>query len=171
MLKNTTKWDVRKYKSIRSPDGEAFEAAIYYDGKEVGDVYNDGWGGCNLYHFANRELEEQFMADATEWLRANEGWWQEYFREDGSILEPGDTFVEEIVHTHKCMKAAKKKLAGKLIVFHNESLLAWNLKAPGSTPANRERMARLHVASKYPGAVILNDLPLEEAVSYLVTEG
>ena len=37
-----------------------FNASIYLNGKKVGTVENSGHGGCNFYHFDDRDIEQKF---------------------------------------------------------------------------------------------------------------
>jgi hypothetical protein len=68
----------------------AFYAEIKLNGEMVGDVSNDGRGGCDMYNFKNRESRELFSQAA-----------REFVGDDETTLEVEDEFVTRLFLTHK----------------------------------------------------------------------
>jgi hypothetical protein len=63
-MESMMKIELKKLKVHRdmSQETECFSADIYIDGKYAAHVQNDGGGGCNMYHFEDRKLEQAFNA-------------------------------------------------------------------------------------------------------------
>ena len=57
---------VKNVKTFHGHDGGCYEASIYIDGKKVGGVTENGWGGGLEYHFASKTHEASFKAWADE---------------------------------------------------------------------------------------------------------
>jgi len=59
---------VKNYKAYprMSEETVAFNADIYVDGKKIGDVRNDGNGGCHMYYWSDRAAGEALEAWAKE---------------------------------------------------------------------------------------------------------
>jgi len=80
------KWGVTSYKEIEGHgDTATFHAKLTLDGKIVGNAMNDGWGGCNCYHFKDSEIEKQFYSDCKAWC-TQFGY--------ADMLEPDSTWVD-----------------------------------------------------------------------------
>jgi hypothetical protein len=61
------KWDITSYKRQHGHDDSIpFSAKITLNGKVVGSVFNDGWGGENSYN-VQIDILERLRADVKEW--------------------------------------------------------------------------------------------------------
>ena len=58
-----------KYAAFASEETACYEASLYVDGKRIGQVSNQGHGGCDDFHGDDKAYRE-----ANEWLKANETW-------------------------------------------------------------------------------------------------
>lgn len=62
------KWGLKGYrKTSGHDDSQPFVAKITLNGKVVGEAYNDGWGGANLYYFDSHGIRQMFTDDAKAW--------------------------------------------------------------------------------------------------------
>lgn len=62
-----------KYAAFASEETACYQAGIYRDGRKVGEVSNDGHGGCNIIHFidGNQGAESSlFKKHCIEWYEA-----------------------------------------------------------------------------------------------------
>ena len=55
-----------KINNVMSEETLCFSASVYIDGKRAGEVCNRGHGGCNNYHWFDRELGKKFVKFANE---------------------------------------------------------------------------------------------------------
>lgn len=82
-------------KSFQGPDGECFTAKVCFDGKVVGSVSNDGWGGCNSYTLSDKDMA-LLIAEANK------------AGEKGPECE--DVFIESLMCEIDALKEHKKNL-------------------------------------------------------------
>ena len=62
-------YSVKEMKEAKVRRGIAWSSKILRDGNKIGEVYNDGDGGCNIYYFDNnteRDLFEETAKKAYE---------------------------------------------------------------------------------------------------------
>lgn len=163
MRNPSEKWTLKALKTMDGPDGEAWTASLYRNGAKVGKVHQSGWGGPNRYHFHDPAYEAELREDSLEFLRANEGWWTEFLRDDGTMYEAEDAFIGEVKVFVEVQKDTKRILRRDFVIrLDDGKMLAW--------PRKKFSDARIRtmVEHKYPGATVLNDLSVEEASDYLV---
>ena len=86
---------LKAVKSFNGPDGECFTAKICFDGKSVGEVSNEGWGGCNRYTL-NAENLRALKAAAR--LAGHDG------------PECEDVFVEDLMNERDALRFHKRTL-------------------------------------------------------------
>lgn len=155
-------------RSCLGTDGEAFSCTLYFHGRRLGVVTQGGHGGPNSYSLPWREMKEGVSPDAHRWLRANEGWWTEFLGESDT-QENVDAFIGVLLDAKDSEKRCKTLLRKKVVVrLPDGAMYEWvKTKHP-----EWDKKCREHIATKYPEGVILNDLPIEEAVGHLfVSEG
>jgi hypothetical protein len=80
-------------KSFQGMDGEAFRANITFDGKVVGSVMNDGWGGPNSYTLNKKDFAA--LKDAAD-AAGHKG------------PEGEDILIEDLMNAVDAEKQAKK---------------------------------------------------------------
>jgi hypothetical protein len=80
--------EIKKFKELKHGHGDSrtFEAEIHMDGMVVGFVSNNGWGGCNEYHFDSKEKREVFNSRV-----------KEYGQENKLTFEVEDDIIEELI--------------------------------------------------------------------------
>ncbi len=135
-----------KHAPSLSEETNAYTAEIWVDGKKAGTTKNEGRGGCD-------RIEPHALAQQID----------AYAKTLPGITYLGQTFpqdadcvLHDLLNAHLETADVKRKLARKTLFVADGKL--WGVKA---TPAI--------VRGKYPGATILNELPLPEAVKlYLV---
>ena len=60
-----------KYSAFASQETHCYQAYLYFKGKKVASVGNDGHGGCDHQHFTSKEAEKAVH----EWLWGMGGYW------------------------------------------------------------------------------------------------
>ena len=84
------KWGIKSYTLQKGhDDSTCFFTKITLNGKVVGEVLNDGWGGSSMYRFENRELEKQLHNDTKKWFQDNHC---------PDIIEATDSWIEWVVN-------------------------------------------------------------------------
>lgn len=142
-----------------SEETEAFSADLIINGQRIGAVSNRGIGGCDDFH------GDHVAYDAADrWLRANRPGWSLDHNCPPECLHPHtiEDEVSSLLAKHIGMKQMASDLRRNLI-FRREGeggLYTIRVKAPHK-PSDPAVQARL--IATYPGATILNALPIEEA--------
>lgn len=97
------KWSVKSFKEFMHGHGDSatFHAKICLNGKVVGTAENDGWGGCNLYHF-DKGVYGKFSDDVKSWV-AQFGY--------SDMLEAEDTWLFWFVNEKPYGVTAEDKIA------------------------------------------------------------
>lgn len=127
-----------------SEETECFSASIYYDGRKVGEVRNEGRGGNNWADWTALSVRNQFEAwvltlPPVEKLKMNSDLW--------FSME-----VQRIINDRWLRKTAKKGIAIKLDDTPEDDWLIWR-----GVPATPENLAR--IKAKYGARIkrILNE--------------
>jgi len=154
---------VKHYPSM-SEETNCYEANLYVDGVKIGTVSNRGTGGPDDFYG-----DRTAFATADEWCKAN---LPPYTLDLGGETHSGPTdiemhcanLLEEYIVT-KDLKAAMKKSA--LFTLPDESgIYRTGYKAQrGSKLKAPDEALFAHVRQKHHGAVILNTLPISEAIA------
>jgi hypothetical protein len=127
------------YNARLSEETAAFAATVYVDGKKRGEAKNDGHGGMTFIY--PQALHDEIDAYAKT-LPTVEAY--------GEHLQPdGDMVIGDILADYLTRKDLKRQLAKKTLFVREGKL--YSMKMKGLRP-------------KDAGAVVLNDLPLDEAV-------
>lgn len=116
--------ELKNKKTFRGAEGYGLAASVYIDGKKVGTMLDDGWGGSYRYEFDTAELEKRADKHLKEvWLKdpANE----KYNIDGRPLFESGarykDVFIDQIFNlgeVEKRWKAAQKTNWTNLIHYH-----------------------------------------------------
>lgn len=148
-----------KYAAFASEETSCYSATLWVDGKKIGDVSNEGHGGCDRFHG-----DQAAYAAADAWCKANLPQWT-------INGEPGDTPFPTDLEMH-CGALLEEFLIGRdMDSGLRTKALFTDPDRPGLfSVAYRGKIkpdARLFasVLDKTPGAVILNTLPRAEAIA------
>jgi len=104
------KLTIKNYKPAPNigPEGGAFSASLYADGKRVAVVSNDGWGGCNRYD----PIDRGALKTVEEWAEA-----QHLTFDDGTevTFEKLDWVVAELIDAEEERSWFKRQCRGKTL--------------------------------------------------------
>jgi hypothetical protein len=153
-----------KYAAFASEETNCYEATLYVDGKRFAKVSNQGHGGCDMQHpiepFTNKDLAKLEETIAKEYPK----WGSEYG--DG---EEYDTNLEIVCggllnqwHIDKDIKKSLKKI---LYVRSDGDKDVWSMSNAAGAKHHGDKI-RQKIKGKFPHAIILNDLPIEEVRPY-----
>ena len=145
-----------KYAAFASEETACFEASVYFDGKRVGSVRNEGHGGCDYETVTDRDGWAAMMG-FIETL-------SDYVDDDADYRLEADLELvcSHLLNAHLDRKEWNNRLRGKIMYYTGK----WEGKyrfiptkghgrIPGGVP---EEAIRNHILKKAPGAIILNDL-------------
>lgn len=166
-------YTVKNVKTFRGHDGNGWEASLYNPaGKRVAVVVEDGWGGGLQFHWEDHDqprVETNGLdykgnpliykdtpfesALRTHCLSLPE--WEGF---DGNMMATDmDIYVGGLVEDALTAKDLKKTLKKMAIV---DGGAVYTYKCTPTHPTAREQ-----IKAKYPNAVVLNDLPFDEALA------
>lgn len=99
----TLRISVKNVKEWESPDGGGHSCKLYFDGKLVGDVYNDGNGGTSLVTIESPDARKAVYAyvDTLPWTAPNQ-----FFAE--GMKRDIDWVVVELIDWANCIKQYKR---------------------------------------------------------------
>ena len=151
-----------KHAEFASEETPCYQASVYFDGKRVGTVSNEGHGGCDAEHPTDREAWKEMLAYVAtlpdETVELGDG--------DSFTMQPS---LESVCHSLLTQRLIEKDVQNmtrnKVVFFEGD----WNGKyrfVPIAKAGTEER-ARQYVARKFPNATIFNDLPREKQVALL----
>lgn len=140
-----------KIAEFASEETLCFEATVYIDGKRAFTAHNQGHGGCNMYYpIKNKktgEFDHTLLNKAEDWANAQK---MEFdFEKLGQI-------IDQLIEDFQIEKELKKTLK-KAALYQDDKIFTYNCKI--DHPKIREQIKRDN-----PDAVILNDLPFDEAL-------
>jgi hypothetical protein len=156
-----------KYSEFASHETYCFDATLYVDGKKFAHVGNEGYGGCNDCHMIApftyddyKKIDDLIKANYPE---------KKYSFCDDTYRQDIESVVNDLMDewlTDKDIKRALKKICFiKDSVHGNKKNQV--LYFMGNTKTDKEK-ARRAVFAKYPNALILNDLPMDEVRQYFI---
>lgn len=134
-----------------SEETECFSASIYYEGRKVGEVRNEGQGGNNNDHWTDKAVRDQFKAWVVTLPPVESG-----FGELPELKMNSDLWfsmeVQRIIDDKWLRKTAKKGIAIKLDDTPEADWLIWR-----GVPATPENLVR--IKAKYGARIkrILNE--------------
>lgn len=159
-----------KHSKFASHETACFEATLVIDGKPLCIVSNQGHGGCDDYCVLK-------PGDSYGELR----------KRISEINEELGKQIHDFTYggkTHKLANSLEQETAKALDFYLNSRKLKRDLKKKviyrdrdgglyeyRVTPQHSMSKIVEHVKQKYPGSLVLNELPFEEAYKYLVDEG
>tara|TARA_R100001086_G_scaffold240198_1_gene166089 strand:- start:455 stop:940 length:486 start_codon:yes stop_codon:yes gene_type:complete len=151
-------YEVKNVKTFHGHDGGCWECTLYCDGKRIAICTEDGYGGELQFHWINHQKWDNPASKALDAFVLTLPKWGSQFSDDGKddMDMTADIHVSDLVNAFLITKDVKKILK-KFAVSDAGKIRTWNIKPD-------DPQIRLHVASKYPNAVILNDVPIEKAV-------
>lgn len=144
-----------KHSAFASHETHCFEATVYIDGKRAGTVRNDGHGGPDDWHPWELKARVDAYASTLPAIVEAGGTHVEAFLRDAEFL------VCEKVNEYLAARELSRKMARNL-VFHHAGQV-WCITH--AKHANLRPKQKALVLDRYPGAVILNDLPRDEAIA------
>lgn len=170
------------------PEGDGFSLTLYYKGKRVALISNDGWGGCNrtevitpkgtaLMGADRRKAEVEHERRALAILKLTDGWWHEFMDEDtvtgydrdespdNVYSEALDTLVGLLIEEHEQQKWAKSILRSKWAILTKDGrVLTWPKRK-----VSKDRFLTGILQPEYDGKRVLNDLPAAEAITLILS--
>lgn len=163
-----------KYYDSMSEETLCFEASVYFNGKRIGDVRNDGHGGEAHFRADWKTCSHALIEQAEAWAKAfvpmNNG--EPEFLDDEKTIPYRFTSVADYCDYAASQEARKKDLekqyaracrGGKVLFFvpsqAGQDAGLFSTQGP-YTPAMRQRLE-----TKYPGVVIFAALAKAEAVA------
>lgn len=158
-----------KVAQFASQETLCFEASVYFDGKRVGQVYNEGHGGCDGEHIENAEKwaqMQEFIATLPPHVYDASKFTGDPEAKPVELTTDLEMIVGELVQAKEDEKEAKKMTRNRV------SWIAAGETFNGrydyiSTKNHTEAELIAHVKEKHPGATILNSLPLAERVAMM----
>lgn len=150
-----------KYAAFASEETSCYSAALWVDGKKIGDVSNNGHGGCDNFHG-----DQAAYRLADQWCCANLLTRQYTIEKDGFDAAPSPQDLEELcgelLNDHLIAKDLAKALNSKALftIPGREGLFTKAYK--GKVKPDQTLFESVRTA--HPGAVILNTLPRDEAL-------
>ncbi|WP_298938013.1 hypothetical protein [uncultured Ruegeria sp.] len=144
-----------KYAAFASEETSCYTASLYVDGKKIGEVSNDGKGGCDLFrgdHVAYKE--------ADTWCRQNLPKWSLPEFSDEEHETDLEHHCGSLLETWQYTKDYKRLIKIKVLFIFPDKPGVYEIKHRGQAERVVEKLQAQH-----PGIRILNTLPLDEAVA------
>jgi hypothetical protein len=155
-----------KHAAFASQETHCFEATLYVDGKRFATVSNEGHGGCNYEYpiapFTDRDIKKLNEKIAAEYPPIVFDDYDGLDRDNDSMPQDLDYVVGGMVNDHLLDKEIKRALRRILFIESPDSKDVYTFGAA----KDNKNLIRTKVLKKYPQAIILNDLPLEEVRNY-----
>ncbi len=163
-------YQVKAVKTFYGHDGHGWECKLYRDGKAVAIVVEDGYGGGLHFHWNDHDIPrvECRNRNYDDTINTYEGTPEEARLEahvleqpqqddpDGKMYINADIFVDDMVTTCLYTKDVKKLL--KKLAFVKTDGKIYHYK-------NDNPQTRAVLAKRDPDAIVLNDIPLADAVA------
>lgn len=153
------------YNAALSEETNAYSAHLHVDGVLWGQVSNHGHGGCDIFHGVKGKDWDDIQALDALIAKTYPVVDMTDVGSDEPVPQSLEGLCGEIVDTFILTKAVRRQLARTLLYFENgvpadgETASLWASKAKPSP----ELIARLKL--KHPSVAILNELPIDEAVT------
>lgn len=142
------KLEAKNIHKYQSPDGYAWDASFYMDGKKIGTAYNSGNGGpTNLRDIDSDALKvlEDYAANTPPHNEFN--------------FEQVESLLESVMWDTLDMRETKRLLKAK-VVKHDGGLAFTEWKIP---KGHTVETVKAFALKKYPDAKFLNDMPIDKA--------
>lgn len=155
------KIELRRFESSErfSEETLAFAADVYIDGTKTFAAHNDGHGGCTTVAPLIGKREDDFAVSNLKAFATTLGM-------NADDCEGGDGLLTNIIdhvanEIHES-KALRRQVSGW--VKRHTTFIAID-KTIHTMKGKPDPRHAAYIAGKYPGALILNTIPLEEAVA------
>lgn len=143
-----------------SEESTAYTADLYINGHKAAAAKNDGHGGCDLY--------QPYDAKGRDLVREAEA----HFSQTTASLSDGTTFpgnleteVARLLDEHETKQNLRRELRKGIVCLEKGEILLYQFRCSQPKPGTPEwRAAVQKILAKHPGSVVLNDLPIDEAV-------
>jgi len=149
-----------KHSEFASQETNCYEASIYFDGKKIGAVGNDGHGGCDNQYPENRAA----WADMEAYIKSLPSKMVDIGLKDGELYEAVpdvESICNELVTSFLVRRDYKRLIKNKVVFALDGELRATGkCKNAGALPSWCEQ-----IAVKYPTAKILNTMPEADALA------
>lgn len=152
-----------KTAEFASEETLCFNATVYIDGVRAFTASNQGFGGCNMYHPLKGDTHETHLKRAEEWVAKQpeivcDDLKDPHDRNKPFSYQPDlDHFVGEAIANVQYEKELKKTLK-KAAIFEGGKIFTYRC-------AIDHPKIRAVIEKDHPKAVILNDVPFEEALA------
>jgi hypothetical protein len=160
-----------KHSASLSEETDAFTATVCLDGVPAFVASNHGTGGCNEYDPLRGQSLDKFreqLARFERWVTEKVPAAEKYKGWHPSIEM--DSIIGEKLTQHLRVKDYQRLTRTKLVLIEDGQLYTLNLKNK-VRPDQLSEEQRTGIASRHPGAVILNFLPGTEGLErYLAME-
>lgn len=173
-----------KYSEFASQETYCYQAKIFVDGKHFADVENDGHGGADHVRPVGKFTHDDVIAlnelIAATFPRGRYAPDPDGDRDPGPV-EMGEEYLGE--YTHDLESVCSELMAEYLLTRDAKKLMnkLHFIKLPGQKEIfsigksadlkSHGQQLRAQVMRKYPGAIILNDLTIDQVVKILRGEG
>lgn len=133
-------WEVKNVKSFQGRDGLVFNLSLYYQGKRVAVVQNDGWGGENHYEWLDKSLEVPFaeFAKGFRWVVA-----EDKEKHGFDLVYNADMMIDDLIAIFDIKKACKRKTCYRVNGQNDDEYMSVNI---AYFPGIRERLEAKHSA-------------------------
>lgn len=166
-----TKFQLKAIKHMASLSEEThcFSASLYVDGKKVGTVSNQGFGGCHDYHGIPHETLQEYA----RWISTNIDPHQESFTNGVTVLDYDlDWIISDLVDNHVLEKELKRLLKNRVLTHQQNNILQTQpIPAKPGTPRFELIKSKWIEEYEAEGARVLNTLPFNEALTIFKRNG
>jgi len=147
-----------KYAAFASEETPCFSAAVFIDGKRVGEVSNDGHGGCHRY--SSREVEKRLDAYAKTLPPIKVDW-----RPEG-MQQTADRLIGRALDHALMVRDLKLLLKDRLVFTRDGKVHQTNRLPPDALAQALANPAR--ALAQFKATALLNALPFDEALALFV---
>lgn len=142
-----------KYAAFASEETTCFEGTLYIDGVSRGVVSNDGRGGAHRY---SDYSAPKMLSDYASSLPARK---RKLGGKEYELAWSADCLVDEAFERAMQSKKLQSALRSKIVILDRDELstIKWDKRF---TLAQYEA----HVEKNWPGSIVLNALPFEQAL-------
>ena len=136
------KYTIANLKTWQGNEGEAFQCSLIKDGKKIGTVTDDGWGGCYQYRMSQVE-EEAFSAFAKSQPSIPLFGDMAEFAGD-SIEMDSDILMDELVSQYQQDKQFKRLCKTKTVFFKDGNEDVYYTVGVTFSPSVKEALIKKH---------------------------
>lgn len=139
----------------------AYTADVYWSGRLLGHIRNDGRGGFSLFHVSSKGTNADYQA-ASAFAKT-----QTQDLGEGYGIVPFDHLEDYVDHVagqegdrQSVRRWLSRTMKDKIVFFADGKIYTCKTKWAGDTARLEQQ-----INARHPGAVILNPLPAEEAIA------